>query len=95
MSQIYHHPTNQGKMIAVENEATAGVLLLGEDEQKHFNLFHSVDTAYNVLVTAITLLLFGRLLTFRQQQLKTFLYAVYYQSSYFSKNHLFKPTLLA
>jgi len=92
MSTTYHHPTNQGKLIAVENEATAGVLIVEED-QKDFDQFRSVDTAYIVLVIAITMFLFGQLLTHRQQ-LRPFLYAVYYQSSYFSKNHLFKPTLL-
>ncbi|MCM3409263.1 hypothetical protein [Metabacillus litoralis] len=93
MSTIYHHPTNQGKIIAVENEATAGVLIVEED-QKHFDLFRSVDTAYIVLIIALAMFLFGQLLTHRQQ-LKPFLYAVYYQSSYFLKNHLLKPTLLA
>lgn len=94
MSTNYHHPTNQGKMIAVENEATSGVLLFEEDEQKHFNLFRSLDTAYIVLVTALTMFLFAQLAT-HTQQLRPFLYAVYYQSSYFSKNHLYKPTLYA
>jgi hypothetical protein len=89
-----HHPTDQGNMIAVESEAIIGLVTLGEEEQKHIDFFSTSGTAIIVLVTAITLFLYGQLST-QRQILKPFLYAVYYQSSYFSKDHLFKPTLFA
>ncbi|WP_226526837.1 hypothetical protein [Metabacillus niabensis] len=89
MSQV-HHPISLGKVIAVENEAATGYTLLEED-QKHFDLYGILpEIAYTVLI-AIALLLYSYFTTWNQR-IRQFLYAVYFQSSYFSKDRLYQSS---
>ncbi|PMC38636.1 hypothetical protein CJ195_09275 [Bacillus sp. UMB0899] len=87
MSQV-HHPISLGKVVAVENDAASGYTILEED-QKQFDLYGSMpEIVYTVLIS-LTLLLFSYF-AIRRQRIRQFLYAVYYQSSYFSKDRLYQ-----
>ncbi|HZH58274.1 MAG TPA: hypothetical protein VEY70_01565 [Metabacillus sp.] len=90
MSQV-HHPISLGKVIAIENDAAFGLTTFEEEDHKHFDLFSTAPEIEYTLLIAITLLLFSYF-SIRKQRLRQFLYAVYYQSSYFSKNHLYQSS---
>jgi hypothetical protein len=84
-----NHPINQAKVLAVETEASLATINLQEDDQKHFNHLDSIQVKdpLILLVVIITLLIFSTIRS--NQKIRHFLYSVYYQSSYFSRNHLF------
>jgi hypothetical protein len=87
-----HHlslPLGHGKMIAVETEESVGSMNLQEDDQKHFDLLNSIQVKDQLILVLVltSLLLYSSSLS--RQKIKHFLYSVYYQSSYFSRNHLF------
>jgi len=90
MSQV-HHPISLGKVFAIENDAAFGLTTFEEEDHKHFDLFSAAPEIEYTLLIAITLLLFGYF-SIRKQRFRQFLYAVYYQSSYFSKNHLYQSS---
>lgn len=82
-------PFNHGKMVAVESLSTFETINLQED-QKHVDLFVGGIVFGYVLI--LTLAIPTNLVltsTKSRRKLKHFLYSVYYQSSYFSKNHLY------
>ncbi|MGM7723105.1 hypothetical protein [Metabacillus sp. Hm71] len=84
-----HQPVHHGKVLGVESEASVATINLQEDDQKH-GLFVSNNQLKDplILVVAMVSLIFTAS-TKTRRKLKQFLYSVYYQSSYFSKNHLF------
>ncbi len=86
MSQV-HHPISLGKVVAVENDSVSGYTLLEED-QKHFDLFGPAPEIVYTILISLVLMLFSYFAIWRQR-IRQFLYAVYYQSSYFSKDRLY------
>jgi hypothetical protein len=86
-----HQSVNHGKLVAVENETSFVTTNLQVDDEKHFDFLNSFQAKdYVVLVLTITsLFIFSSRKS--RRKLKHFLYSVYYQSSYFSRNHLFTP----
>jgi hypothetical protein len=86
-----HQPANHGKLVAIENETSSITTNLQLDDQKHSDFSSSFQAkGYVILVLTITsLLIFSSHKS--RRRLKYFLYAIYYQSSYFSRNHLFTP----
>ncbi|OAS82100.1 MULTISPECIES: hypothetical protein [Metabacillus] len=84
-----NHPTNQAKVLAVETESSFTTINLQEDDQKHFNHLDSIQVKDPLIlqVVIITLFIFSSIRF--NQKIRYFLYSVYYQSSYFSRNHLF------
>jgi hypothetical protein len=84
-------PVNHGKLVAVENEKSSVTTNLQVDDQKHVDFPNSFQARdYVILVLTITsLLIFSSCKS--RRRIKHFLYSVYYQSSYFSRNHLFTP----
>jgi hypothetical protein len=86
-----HQPANHGKLVAVENETSFVTINLQVDDQKHFDFPNSFQAKDNVILvlTITSLLIFSSCKS--RRRIKHFLYSVYYQSSYFSRNHLFTP----
>jgi hypothetical protein len=84
-----NHTTNQAKVLAVETESSFTTINLQEDDQKHFNHLDSIQVKDPLIlqVVIITLFIFSSIRF--NQKIRHFLYSVYYQSSYFSRNHLF------
>jgi hypothetical protein len=84
-----NHPINQAKVLAIETESSFTTINLQEDDQKHFNHLDSIQVKdpLILLIVIMTLLIFSSIRF--NQKIRHFLYSVYYQSSYFSRNHLF------
>ncbi len=86
VSQL-HHPISLENVFAVENEATFGLTLVEEEDHNYIDLFSTAsEMEYSALI-ALTLLLFSFFAIWKKNIMQ-FLYAVFYQSSYFSNNHL-------
>lgn len=80
---------NHGKLVAVESVSTFETINLQED-QKHVDFLiggHVVGYLLVLMLAFTTHLV--RTPTKSRRKLKHFLYSVYYQSSYFSKSHLY------
>ena len=85
----FNNPSIQAKVLAVETEASVATVDLLADDQKHFNHLDSIQVKDPLIlqVVIITLFIFSSIRF--NQKIRHFLYSVYYQSSYFSRNHLF------
>ncbi|MGM0877418.1 MAG: hypothetical protein ACQEWV_22465 [Bacillota bacterium] len=83
------HPVSHGKMVAVEKEESVVSMNLQEDDQKHFDLLNSIQVKDQLILVLVLTSLFIYSSSKSRRKIKHFLYSVYYQSSYFSRNHLF------
>jgi hypothetical protein len=81
-------PVNHGKVLAVETEASLVSINLQEDDQKHFDLLNSIHVKDSLILVLAKLSLLIFVSTKSKRIMKHFLYSVFYQSSYFSRNHL-------
>ncbi|KKI91881.1 hypothetical protein WQ54_12180 [Bacillus sp. SA1-12] len=81
-------PVHHGKVLAVEDDASSEIMNLQEDGQKHGFFAYSI-LVKDSLILVVAMIFLCTASTKARRKLKQFLYSVYYQSSYFSKNHLF------
>jgi hypothetical protein len=88
MNHLNQH-VSHGNVLAVETDASIATFSLQEDDQKHIDLLKSIQVkeALTLILLVKSLLIFSS--SSSKRKIRHFLYAVYFQSSYFSKNHLF------